>query len=419
MIELIEARNYRSLRYLRLPLGGFQILVGPNGSGKTTLFDTLGFLRDLLRDGPHEAITARVNTIEELFHQKQGDAFELAIEMRIPQERAQLFAEPGKYRSVRYEVAIGLNRVTNEHEIRAEQVLLIPDSSPRFRRQRTLFPEPDLPPETISLPRRGGVHLTYRKNPGRNDNFYSELGRTRREGGWAPSFRLGPKKSGLANLPDDESQFPVTTWLRETLERGIQTIVLDSLALRKAAPPGQGLLFRPDGSNLPWVIHRLEADRHRHRQWIEILRTALPDIREITTEEFPDTRQRFLIVEFADGLRVPSWTLSDGTLRMLALTLPGYLPAFEGVYLIEEPENGIHPRAMETIYQALRQVDSAQILLATHSPVLVGCASLPEILCFKKHEGATDVVAGDEHPGLSIWKEDFSIPTLYASGVLG
>jgi predicted ATPase len=81
--------------------------------------------------------------------------------------------------------------------------------------------------------------------------------------------------------------------------------------------------------------------------WIEQLQTALPDIEDVLTVELPDTRHRFLQVLYRGGLKVPSWMVSDGTLRMLALTLPAYLTNFEGIYLIEEPENGIHPMATE------------------------------------------------------------------------
>jgi predicted ATPase len=87
---------------------------------------------------------------------------------------------------------------------------------------------------------------------------------------------------------------------------------------------------------------------------------------------------------------------------------------------IEEPENGIHPMAMETVYQALRSVYSAQILLATHSPVILGCAELDEILCFRKdRHGVTDVVSGADHPGLQQWRGGLTVSDLYASGVLG
>jgi hypothetical protein len=66
---------------------------------------------------------------------------------------------------------------------------------------------------------------------------------------------------------------------------------------------------------------------------------------------------------------------SDGALRLLALTLPAYLNDFQGVYLVEEPENGIHPRAVETLFQSLSSVYDAQMLLATHSPVILGILS--------------------------------------------
>ena len=41
MFTLIEALNYRCLRYVRQPLGDFRVLVGPNASGKTTFLDVV------------------------------------------------------------------------------------------------------------------------------------------------------------------------------------------------------------------------------------------------------------------------------------------------------------------------------------------------------------------------------------------
>ena len=98
---------------------------------------------------------------------------------------------------------------------------------------------------------------------------------------------------------------------------------------------------------------------------------------------------------------------SDGTLRLLALTLPAYLPGLSGLFLIEEPENGIHPRAVETMYQSLSHVYEAQVLLATHSPVILGAVEPDQVLCFAKDEsGATDIVRGDQHPALLDWQRD-------------
>jgi predicted ATP-dependent endonuclease of OLD family len=105
---------------------------------------------------------------------------------------------------------------------------------------------------------------------------------------------------------------------------------------------------------------------------------------------------------------------------MLALTLLAYLPDLTGIFLIEEPENGIHPRAVETVLQSLSSVYDAQVLLATHSPVVLSIAKPEQILCFAKtSEGATDIVRGSEHPRLKEWKGETDLGTLFASGVLG
>jgi len=110
---------------------------------------------------------------------------------------------------------------------------------------------------------------------------------------------------------------------------------------------------------------------------------------------------------------------SDGTLRLLALTLPAYIPELSGVYLIEEPENGIHPRAAETVFQSLSSVYDTQILLATHSPVILSMVDPEQVLCFAKtSDGATDIVSGKDHPNLRNWKGETSLGVLFAAGVL-
>jgi predicted ATPase len=163
-----------------------------------------------------------------------------------------------------------------------------------------------------------------------------------------------------------------------------------------------------------------KSDSNRFSEWIAHVQTALPDIQDVRTIEREDDRHRYIVICYQGGLEVPSWMASDGTLRLLALTLPAYLPDFSGVYLIEEPENGIHPRAVETMFQALSSVYNAQILMATHSPVVLSIVDTKDVLCFAKTpDGATDIVAGNEHPALRDWRGETNLSTLFASGVLG
>jgi predicted ATPase len=94
MITLVEALNYRCLRYISRPLKPFHVLVGPNASGKTTFLDVVAFLQDLVTDGLDAALTNRTNNPVELLFRRQGDKLELAVEARIPERLRNLTARP-------------------------------------------------------------------------------------------------------------------------------------------------------------------------------------------------------------------------------------------------------------------------------------------------------------------------------------
>ena len=190
--------------------------------------------------------------------------------------------------------------------------------------------------------------------------------------------------------------------------------MLNSLAIRKASPPNQRRGFKTDGSNLPWVVQQLKQNPDRFHSWLDHLRTALPTSSESTLFSDPKIGIRYLVIQYQGGYSVPSWMISDGTLRLLSLTLPAYMPDFRGIYLIEEPENGIHPKAVECVFQSLSSVYDAQILLASHSPVILGIADAKSVLCFAKTEdGATDIVCGDLHPRLQDWKGETNLGVLF------
>ncbi len=84
MITLIEALNYRCLKYVQRRLNPFHVLVGPNASGKTTFLDVIGFLRDLVSEGLDFALPERTPNPQELLFRRQGDRLELAIVAGIP-----------------------------------------------------------------------------------------------------------------------------------------------------------------------------------------------------------------------------------------------------------------------------------------------------------------------------------------------
>lgn len=418
MLCLVEALNYRSLRYIRQPLNRFHLLVGPNASGKSSFLDAIAFLGRLVRDGLEAAIFERTRNVYDLVWQRSGEGFQLAVEAVIPGDRQRLLPRP--YDRIRYEVHIGLCHDSGEWGILAERALLKKAEAKPTSPKRVLFPVEPQPPSTLLTDGSRRKRSVLAKSAKGVDHFYVEV--TEEGGkGWFPAIRLGPRKSALANLPEDTAKFPVTSWFRQLLAEGVQIIMLNSLALRNASPPGQPGRYQPDGSNLPWLISDLQKKSpEAYRRWIEHLRTALPELDDIRIVEREEDRHRYLVLRSRGGLEVPSWMVSDGTLRLLALTLLAYLPELKGIYLVEEPENGIHPRAVELVYQSLCSVYEAQVLVATHSPIMLSIADPKHVLCFKKTEsGATDIVRGDEHPALHEWRGETNLGMLFAAGILG
>ncbi|MGO8989756.1 MAG: AAA family ATPase [bacterium] len=197
MIRLIEALNFRCLRYVRQELGPFHVLVGPNASGKTTFLDVIAFLGRVVSDGPEAAIAERTRDFRDMVFAQSGDVFELAIEAVIPEERKVKLKR--NFDTIRYELRIGLDAEKNEIGVQTEKPWLkqwnaVPPS------QRELFPlEPSPPNSIITGKTRTGWQPVLTKAFLGNDNFYVEVRESRGGKGWFPSIRLGPRKSALLN----------------------------------------------------------------------------------------------------------------------------------------------------------------------------------------------------------------------------
>ncbi|HOV34210.1 MAG TPA: AAA family ATPase [Candidatus Hydrogenedens sp.] len=416
MISLIEAKSYRCIRYIRQNLQPFQILVGPNGSGKTTFLDVIAFMRDLINEGLDDALQKRANILDELLWKGEGNEFELAVEVKIPQKLQNNGG--GKYSACRYEIAIG-GREGKEIAILSETLWLKGENDGELKNmpgEYSLFPSEVEPPKTIL--RRGGHNWRRIINKTERGNDYFRSEKTE----WNNIFKIGPTKSALANLPEDEEKFPVSTWFKSILMDKVQTLTLNSILMKRPASPLRKKgLFITDGSNIPFIVKALkEEHKERFKLWIKHIQTVIEDLKDIDVVERPEDKHLYLVGEYKSGIRVPAWLLSDGTLRLLALTLLAYFPADNHIYLIEEPENGIHPRAIEAVYQSLSSVYDSQVFLATHSPIILGVAKPDDVLCFAKNSsGSISIIRGTEHPALKNWQGTPNLSVLYASGVLG
>lgn len=420
MIRRVQALGYRCLRHADVRLGEFQVLVGPNASGKSTLLDAIVFLRDLVSDGMEGAVGRRTKNFQDLVWRRPGQdpGFELAIEVRIPESlRAQLPAE-NRFETFRYEVAI--RESDGSPRIASERATLEPQRPPREAPPPEIFPAPVKAPTSILLGGgRRGARTILSKSANGNDSFHFETS-ARPGKGWVAGLALGDRRSTLANLPEAPDRFPVATHVKRLLTGSVVPVFLNSVGMRRATPPdSKNGALAADGTNLPWLVERLRwTDRPSFDEWLGHVGTALPDLEDLRVVERPDDRHAYLMLRYRNGVTAPSWTASDGTLRLLALTLPAYLDARDRVYLFEEPENGIHPLAVECIFQSLHSIYDSQVLLSTHSSLVLHDAKPEQVLVFAKDpEGATDIVRGSDHPLMRDWLDAPYLDALFSAGV--
>jgi predicted ATPase len=104
-----------------------------------------------------------------------------------------------------------------------------------------------------------------------------------------------------------------------------------------------------------------------------------------------------IYVQFTDSAElVPASQLSDGVLLVLAYLTLLYLPQPPRVILVEEPENGIHPKRLNDVLNILKELvaeqSHSQIVMTTHSPYVVDLFKPEEVsLCKKEDDGSISV----------------------------
>jgi predicted ATPase len=163
---------------------------------------------------------------------------------------------------------------------------------------------------------------------------------------------------------------------RDALRDGAALIRLDPDALRDPSqliPEGQELGFFTDrGTGLAGLFDALMNRSDRPVDAItEQVRKRFPTVKHIGLRNASTTHKE-LQIELVDGTKVPASIASEGLLYYLAFATLPYLHTRAGILLVEEPENGLHPARIRDVVATLREISkTTQILIATHSPILV------------------------------------------------
>jgi hypothetical protein len=232
-------------------------------------------------------------------------------------------------------------------------------------------------------------------------------------------------------LFESEAEYPAARWLYSLLTAGAVFLTPDWSTMRLASPPGQPKTIITSGRNIPWLALDLkrygapegEIGDYRsqsYRDWIAHVKTALPQVVDIDVHERDDDHHAYFVVSYRGNFKVSSSGLSDGTLCILTLTLLPYLSQHPPILVTEEPENGIHPRAIEAVLQSLSSMYDSQVWVSSHSPIVLASAKLDQLLCACiTNGGGVEIIVGSDHPRLKEWRGGIDLGSLFAAGVLG
>ncbi|MFT3769199.1 MAG: ATP-binding protein [Minicystis sp.] len=157
--------------------------------------------------------------------------------------------------------------------------------------------------------------------------------------------------------------------------RGAQLVRLDPDSLRiphPLIPDGQPLRFIDEhGTGLPALYDALVVrDLPVYIALNEQLARLFPSVKSVQLMN-PNASTKAIAVKLTDGTVVPTELMSEGLLYYLAFAILPHLDPTP-LLLIEEPENGLHPARIAEVMRVLRAIsDKTQVILATHSPLVI------------------------------------------------
>ena len=132
------------------------------------------------------------------------------------------------------------------------------------------------------------------------------------------------------------------------------------------------------GQNLPTVLEGICSDPARKCNLMSWLRELTPmDIRDFTFPRDPSDKIHLHVIE-TNGRTVSASSISDGTLRFVAMLAALFGDNPEGIYFFEEIDTGIHPNRLWLLVELIERQTAKggiQVITTTHSPDMLNFIS--------------------------------------------
>ena len=423
MIEGISISNYRVLKDVTLgslsntpdaaPLTPMTAVIGRNGVGKSSLFDAFGFLADCLKLGVEEACDARGRGGFDRIR-SQGSEGPISFEILYRQNR--------RARRMTYVLEIGKD-----------------DSG----RPGVLFEGLGQKPKGQAdgeflwfLALAEGTGIAWKgKSQGRQIEGKDGIDHARllellnesnaEEDANAEYVELRDKRRlGIATL-GALKQHPRIAAFRQFIE-GWYLSYFTPDAARGLPLAGPQKHLNVHGDNLGNVVQFME--REHRKKFARVLRRIakrIPGIDKIGTERSPDGR---LLLRFNDkGFEDPFYAqqMSDGTLKAFAYMLLLEDPTPPPFICIEEPENGLYHKLLQTLAAEFRahatgKKNALQIFVTTHQPYFVDALRPEETWILEKGEDGFSTIrrASDDKVVKAMFEEELPLGSLWYSDYL-
>lgn len=347
MLQSLEVRAFKSLRRVGpVELAPLTVFFGPNASGKSNLLDAIVLLSRLATERTvAEALEGpiRGNPLE-LFSFPRGAGLPGLVESGDATFRLEAVVRKESER-MRYAIELGIVPESGRVTVRDEFLANISS------RKGALIGNPRI--------ERHGSTLRIRRQ-GKQSHPFEET--------------LPLNHAILSNRQYGGERFATIEAARD-LVASFRSYYLDPrTAMRRDQPPREVVDIGTEGELVAPFLYRLRSEHPKKFASIRrTLSTLIPSIDDLRVNL--DRQKGLVDLEILqDGTPFSARIISEGTLRILALLCVTANPWGGPVIAFEEPENGVHPRRIELVAEilgalALRDRDSPQVVLTTHSPL--------------------------------------------------
>lgn len=182
--------------------------------------------------------------------------------------------------------------------------------------------------------------------------------------------------------------------------------------------------LRDNGSNLAAYLYMLKHTDEKAFRLIEgTIHSIAPYFKRFNLRPDPVTPSKIALEweEVNSDMYLNGYSFSDGTIRFIALATLLLQSKLPEVIIIDEPELGLHPAAINKLAALIKRASkSSQIILSTQSTNLVNCFE-PENIIVVDREDEQTVFKRLNPADLSVWMDEYnySISDMWETNLIG